>query len=75
MTTDCTLAREQTARGLVLTLSRPDGGFHRVLVLPGGRGLVAADGAEGAAVHVMGPAEVEVAIGGDRFRLPAKLPR
>jgi hypothetical protein len=55
----------------VLTLHNPDGGFHRLLVTKDGRGVVAADGAEPAIVRVVGEREIEVAIGGDRYRLPA----
>ena len=59
-----------TAQGLILTVHRPDGGFHRLLVKPG-YGVVAADGAEEAKVTIVGANEIEVAIGGDRYRLPA----
>ena len=45
-------------------------GFHRLLVKPG-YGVVAADGAEKAKVIIIGDGQIEVAIGGDRFRLPA----
>ena len=67
----CTLDREQTAAGLVLTARHPDGGFHRLLVTKDGRGVVAADGAEAAVVTIVGRDEIEVALGGDHYRLPA----
>ena len=67
----CTLDRSSTAQGLILTVRQPDGGFHRLLVKPG-YGVVAADGAEPATVSILpGNREIEVAIGGDRYRLPA----
>lgn len=69
----CTLDRIQSAQGLVLTVHNPDGGFHRLLAVKDGRGLVAADGAEAAKVTVVGNGEIEVAIGGDRYRLPATI--
>ena len=67
----CTVDRATTDQGLVLTVRRPDGGFHRLLVTRDGRGVVAADGAEKAKVSITGARQIEVAIGGDRFRLPA----
>ncbi|MEQ9663241.1 MAG: hypothetical protein RLN87_11925 [Parasphingopyxis sp.] len=68
---DCTIERTQTAEGLILTLRHPDGGFRRLLVTNDGRGVIAADGAEQAAVTPLSQGEIEVALGGDRYRLPA----
>jgi hypothetical protein len=67
----CTVERERTDAGLVLTLRDPDGGFRRLLATRDGRGLVAAAGAEPARVAVVGPDLIEVALGGHRYRLPA----
>lgn len=67
----CTLDRVTTEAGLTLTVYQPDGGFHRLLVTKDGRGVVAADGAEPAKVQIVDGDEIEVAIGGDRYRLPA----
>jgi len=67
----CTVDRVNGADGLVLTVSHPDGSFHRLLVTRDGRGVIAADGAEKAVVTVLGPGSIEVALGGDRYRLPA----
>lgn len=67
----CTLDRLSGPNGLVLTLTHPDGGFHRLLVTRDGRGVIAADGAEPAALRVISPGEIEVSLGGDRYRLPA----
>ncbi|MFM9828926.1 MAG: hypothetical protein ACKVOB_09315 [Sphingomonas sp.] len=69
----CSVDREQSDRGLVLVTRNPDGGFHRLLVTGDGRGVVAADGAEKANVTIVSPAEIDVAIGGDRYRLPATI--
>lgn len=67
----CTVEQMQTAAGLVLTVRHADDGrFHRLLVTRDGRGVVAADGAEPAVVHVV-DGGIEVTIGGDRYRLPA----
>jgi len=67
----CTLDRVEGADGLELVVHNPDGGFHRLLVTKDGRGVVAADGAENAKVTIVGAGQIEVAIGGDRYRLPA----
>ncbi len=67
----CALDRVVTPTGLLLTVSKPDGGFHRLAVTRDGRGVIAADGAEPALVSVVDNATIEVAIGGDRYRLPA----
>ncbi|WBH16399.1 hypothetical protein [Sphingomonas radiodurans] len=69
----CEIERAETERGVVLTLRHPDGGFRRMLVTSDGRGVVAADGAEPAAVTLVGTDEIEVAIGDDHYRLPATL--
>lgn len=66
----CPFDRERDGEGLILTVHNPDGGFHRLRVTTDGRGVVAADGAEAAAVAIRGDA-IEVAIGKDRYRLPA----
>ena len=69
----CTLDRVQSTEGLILTVHKPDGGFRRLLVVKDGRGAVAADGAEAAKVTIVADHQIEVAIGGDRFRLPATM--
>jgi len=67
----CTIDRADSDAGLILTVRHADGAFHRLLVTTDGRGIVAADGAERAVVTVIGTDEIEVALGGDRYRLPA----
>jgi hypothetical protein len=67
----CTLDRGDSPRGQVLTLYSPNGSFRRLLVTADGHGVAAADGAEAATVTLIGPSEIEVAVGGDRYRLPA----
>ncbi len=67
----CTIDRETGARGLVLTVRHPDGGFRRLLVTKDGRGVVAADGAQAAKVAIVDANEIEVALGDDTYRLPA----
>jgi hypothetical protein len=67
----CTVDRERRAAGLVLTVRRPDGGFRRLLVTGDGRGVVAADGAEPARVAIVDAGTIAVALGDDRYLLPA----
>lgn len=67
----CTVDRTRSGRGLTLTIRHPDGAFRRLAVTTDGRGVAAADGAEPARVSVVGGREIEVAIAGERYRLPA----
>ncbi|WP_338061600.1 hypothetical protein [Sphingomonas pollutisoli] len=67
----CTVDRTESDQGLVLTVRHASGAFHRLLVTKDGRGVVAADGAEPAVVTILGPGRIEVALSGDRYRLPA----
>ncbi len=68
---DCTIEQTQGESGLLLTVRHPDSAFHRLQVTTDGRGVIAADGAEAAKVTVVGTDGIEVALGGDRYRLPA----
>lgn len=68
---NCTVDRTQSAEGLTLTVRNSDGGFHRLQVVSDGRGVIAADGAEAAKVTLIGDGRIQVAIGGDRYLLPA----
>lgn len=71
---DCTIARSRGADGaLVLTVSDPAGGFRRLRVVDDGRGVAAADGAEEARVSLIEGGGIEVALGRDRYRLPATI--
>ncbi|MFV0622516.1 hypothetical protein ACBY01_00710 [Sphingomonas sp. ac-8] len=67
----CFVERSDTAEGTVLTVRQPDGGFRRLRLTP--EGPVAADGAEPVTVTSRSPQEIEVAIAGVRYRLPAEL--
>jgi hypothetical protein len=70
-TPTCIAERARDAEGPMLTIRHPDGGFRRFRITADGRGVIAADGAEPARVRVTGRNEIEVDIGGDRYRLPA----
>lgn len=67
----CTVERATGSDGLVLTVHAPNGSFRRLLVTTDGRGVVAADGAEEAVVTPLDGSRIEVAVGPDRYRLPA----
>ncbi|MGE5723076.1 MAG: hypothetical protein ACM3YM_11515 [Sphingomonadales bacterium] len=67
----CTVERTDGEGGMTLVLRKPDGGFRRLLVTGDGRGVIAADGAAPAQIRPLGEKLIEVAIGDDRFRLPA----
>lgn len=67
----CTVERSVSGDGLALVMHHPDGGFRRLLVTTDGRGVVTADGADQATVTVVDPSTIEVAVGRDRYRLPA----
>jgi hypothetical protein len=68
----CTV-EESPGRERVLTVRSPSGGFRRLAVTRDGRGVVAADGAEEARVQVIRSDLIEVSIGPDRYRLPARV--
>jgi hypothetical protein len=69
----CTVERISGPEGLTLVIRSPSGSFRRFLVTTDGRGLIAADGAEIARVSVLSDKRIEVAIAGDRYRLPATI--
>lgn len=70
-TRDCQVER----MGDMLTIRHPDGGFRRLRVLADGRGLEAADGAEPAMLKILDDKGIEVSLGNDRYRLPARIAR
>jgi hypothetical protein len=70
---NCIVEIAHAADGRLLTIRKPDGGFRRLQVTTDGHGVVAADGAEMAVVTLIPGDRIEVAIGGDRFRLPARV--
>jgi hypothetical protein len=64
----CTVETEADG---TLVVRNPDGGFHRLRPTTDGSAVAAADGAERAQVMLVDGDTVEVAIGADRYRLPA----
>ena len=69
----CTVETAAGADGRILTIRKADGGFRRLRVTTDGRGVVAADGAERSHVAILPDGRIEVEIGGDHFRLPARV--
>ena len=67
----CTVEEIRGADGTVLVVGRPNVGYRRLQITTDGRGVVSADGAEPAKVTIVGDGMIEVAIGSDRYRLPA----
>jgi hypothetical protein len=68
----CTVERSAGSE-ILLTLRGPGGSFRRLVVTRDGRGVAPADGAEPASVTVLGKDLIEVSIGSDRYRLPARV--
>ena len=68
----CTVERS-AGREILFTIRAPSGSFRRLAATSDGRGVRAADGAEEAEVRIVGDGLIEVAIGGDRYRLPATI--
>lgn len=67
----CVVERTAGSDGLILIVRHPSGGFRRLQVTKDGRGIIPADGAESAAVRILDDSHIEVAIGSDRYKLPA----
>jgi len=70
---NCIVETSDEPGNRLLTIRKPDGGFRRLQVTTDGSGVIAADGAEMAVVTLLPGDRIEVAIGGDRFRLPARV--
>ncbi len=67
----CTVEEISGQDGAVLVVGRANVGYRRLQITTDGRGVVSADGAEPAKVTIVGDGVIEVAIGSDRYRLPA----
>lgn len=67
----CTVQEMSGEDGTVLVVGRGNVGYRRLQITTDGRGVVSADGAEPAKVSIVGNRVIEVAIGNDRYRLPA----
>jgi len=69
----CSVEISDGGEGRILTIRKADGGFRRLRVTADGSGVAAADGAERTDVVILPGGGIEVEIGGDRFRLPARV--
>jgi len=67
----CTVEEISGEGGTVLVVGRADVGYRRLQITTDGRGVVSADGSEQAVVKIIGEGMIEVAIGADKYRLPA----
>jgi phage tail sheath gpL-like len=67
----CTVEEMTSADGTVLIVGKADVGYRRLQITTDGRGVVSADGALPAKVTIVDDGVIEVAIGKDRYRLPA----
>lgn len=67
----CTVDEMRGADATILVVGKPDVGYRRLQIATDGRGVISADGSEPAKVMLIGDGMIEVAIGGDRYRLPA----
>ncbi|HET9628789.1 MAG TPA: hypothetical protein VFP14_04820 [Novosphingobium sp.] len=65
----CSLERADRGGEKLYVVHHPDGGFRSFTVLANGAGLAAADGAEQTTQTLTGN-QLEVAVGGDRYRFP-----
>jgi hypothetical protein len=65
----CTLERS----GPQLVVHRPDGGFRRFVT--DGATIQPLDGADAATIAPLAGGGIEIAIAGDRYRIPAVVPR
>jgi hypothetical protein len=68
-TPDCAVEQD----GPVLVVHHKDGGFRRLKKVDDGRGVVSADGVEETRVQWIADGRLEVAVGHDRYRFPAKV--
>lgn len=67
----CTVEEMSGENGAVLVVGRANVGYRRLQITTDGSGVISADGAELARVSIVGDNIIEVAIGHDRYRLPA----
>lgn len=72
-TRDCRVEPAKANGQSLLVVHHADGGFRRLRKVDDGRGVVAADGVEEARVRWLADGRLEVSLGGDRYRFPAKV--
>jgi hypothetical protein len=72
LTRNCSVERSVADSVLTLVIHHDDGGFRRLTVMTDGSGVITADGADPARIAVF-EGEIEVAVGQDRYILPATI--
>jgi hypothetical protein len=70
---DCGVEQLVQGDARYLIVQHPDGGFRRFRQVDDGRGVVAADGVEEASAKWAQDGTLEVAVGQDRYRFPARM--
>lgn len=68
----CLVERVKRDEETILVVRHPDGGFRRLVQLGDGRGLEAADGADVVIAQLTDGGMLEVAVGAERYRFPAR---
>lgn len=67
----CAVRVEESDGKRLLVVRHPDGGFRRFEAVSDGRGVVPADGAQGASGKWLDDKRFEVTVGDDRYVFPA----
>ncbi|CAH0496843.1 hypothetical protein [Novosphingobium sp. CECT 9465] len=70
---DCFVEDSRVGERRFLTVRHKDGAFRRFEMVDDGRGVIAADGADEATAKWSAEGVLEVAVGKDRFRFPARM--
>lgn len=70
---DCFVEDSRLGERRFLTVRHKDGTFRRFEMVDDGRGVIAADGADEATAKWSAEGVLEVSVGKDRFRFPARM--
>lgn len=70
---DCFVEDSRVGERRFLTVRNRNGAFRRFEMVDDGRGVVAADGADEATAKWSAQGVLEVAVGDDRYRFPARM--
>jgi len=70
---DCFVEDSRVGERRFLTVRNKNGAFRRFEMVDDGRGVIAADGADDAVAKWSAEGVLEVAVGTDRYRFPARM--
>ncbi|WP_054108250.1 hypothetical protein [Novosphingobium sp. AAP83] len=70
---ECFVKDSRVGERRFLTVRNKTGAFRRLEMVDDGRGVIAADGADEAVAKWSAEGVLEVAVGGDRYRFPARM--